>query len=169
MKSAKTMRKLGWISFGLLWIPFITLFIGMIGLPDGSYAWEELPGLARISIIGVAIFSALSMILLVGAFFVAMLDGRAIQKHGKTAPAKILKLWDTGTTVNQNPVVRMLLEVHPSDEPAFQAESEQLISRLQVPQVQPGTTVMVKYDPRDHDVTLLPTSDNVEQPVVQPN
>jgi hypothetical protein len=167
IKTAQTMRRLGWLSFRLLWIPFITLFIGMIGMPEGSYSWVELPSLTRISIVGMAIFAVLAMILLVGAYFVASLEDRSIQKQGIAAPAKILKLWDTGTTINQNPVVRLLLEVQPRGEAAFEAETEQLISRLSMPQIQPGMTVMVKYDPHDHDVVLLPGGDDENQPQFQ--
>jgi hypothetical protein len=36
----------------------------------------------------------------------------------------------------------------------FQAETERLISRLEVVQVQPGATVKVRFDPATHAVAL---------------
>lgn len=155
MKTAAAMRKWGWISFRVLWIPFITLIIGMIGVPEGSYAFSELPLLTRISLVAVTALGTLSMVLLFGSTLVASREARSIRQSGVTAPAKILQLRDTGTTINKDPVVRILLEVQPENAPTFQAETEQLISRLQIPQIQPGAVLLVKYDPGDNDVALL--------------
>ena len=155
MRTAAAMRKWGWISFRLMWIPFITLFIGMIGMPDGSYAFGELPMLTRVSIVATSGLGVLAAVLLVGAVLVSSREASSIRATGITAQAKILELHDTGTTINENPVVRLVLEVQPKNAPAFRSESEQLISRLLVPQIQPGTTIVVKYDPEDHDVALL--------------
>jgi hypothetical protein len=65
-----------------------------------------------------------------------------------------MKVWDTGTTINQDPLVRMVLEVHPPGGAPFQAETERLVSRLQIPQIQPGMVVEVKYDPATNAVAL---------------
>lgn len=37
MTLARRMRKLGWMAFTAMWIPFATMFVGMIGLPEGGY------------------------------------------------------------------------------------------------------------------------------------
>lgn len=155
MKTAAAMRRWGWISFRVMWIPFFTLFIGMIGVPEGSYAFSELPLLTRVSIIAVAALGGLSMILLFGAVLVSQREATSIRQSGVTTTARILELRDTGTTINQDPVVRLVLEVQPKNAPAFQTETEQLVSRLQIPQIQPGKTLLVKYDPADNDVALL--------------
>jgi hypothetical protein len=68
-------------------------------------------------------------------------------KNGVTAPAKVLKVWDTGTTINDNPQIGMLLEVTPSLGASFQAEAKTLVSRLNAALVQPGITAKVIYDP----------------------
>ena len=68
---------------------------------------------------------------------------------GVPAQATILKMWDTGTTVNDNPLVGLLLEVRPQDRPAYQVQTQSLVSRLKIPLVQTGATVPVKFDPSD--------------------
>ncbi len=75
---------------------------------------------------------------------------RELQQTGQPAKATILRIWDSGTTVNDDPVVWLEVEVHPDNGAAFQAKTKCLISRLDVPQFQPGCTIPVRYDPADH-------------------
>lgn len=82
-----------------------------------------------------------------------------IRKIGVSATARIVKIWDTGVTVNENPVVGMRLRVLPADGDPFEAETRALIGRLEVPQVQPGAEVMVKYDPKDRSRVALDRED----------
>jgi len=154
MRNLKWMRTLGWGLFGLMWIPFACIFIGMIGMPAGSYDWLELPELTRYAMVAVGVLSAASMLLLFGSAFLGMALGRGIRARGTSALATVLEIRDTGTTVNENPLVRLVLEVRPDHAPPFTAETEQLISRLQVPEYQPGEVVLVKYDPESRDVAL---------------
>jgi hypothetical protein len=155
MLLSQRLRTIGRLSFFLLWIPFAGLMISMFGMPDGEYDWAELPVLARYSFIGLSFFGVTSISLMVGASITAGLSNRSVLSRGRPATATILKIWDTGTTINKNPVVRMQLEVHPPDEPVFQAETERLIPRLQIPQIQPGSVVHVKYDPQTRAVALV--------------
>jgi hypothetical protein len=76
-------------------------------------------------------------------------EARKIRALGRAAQAKVLKIWDTGITVNNDPVVGFLLEVRPNDRPPYQAETKALISRLDIPQIQPGAVLPVKFDPDD--------------------
>jgi hypothetical protein len=76
-------------------------------------------------------------------------EARELQKTGEQAQAKILSIWDTGMTVNDDPVVGFLLEVYPEGRPAFQAKTKLRISRLDIPRIQPGTIVPVRFDPND--------------------
>ena len=68
---------------------------------------------------------------------------------GEAAQAKILKMWDTGTTLNDNPQVGLLLEVHAINRSPYQVETKCFVSRLKIPQVQPGAIVNVKIDRQD--------------------
>jgi len=77
-------------------------------------------------------------------------EARDLQKTGMPAQAKILRIWDTGMTVNDDPVVGFLLEVYLEGQPAYQAKTKLRISRLDIPGIQPGLTVAVRVDPNDH-------------------
>ena len=70
-------------------------------------------------------------------------------KNGVQAEARVLKLWDTGTTINDDPMVGFLLEVHPSSQMPFQAEVKQIVSRLQVANLQPDMRADVVFDPQN--------------------
>lgn len=155
MLRPKTMRRWGWRAFGLMWIPFITLMISMLGMPEGSYAWSDLPALTRYSLVGLGFFFAATFVLLIGATLVGTGTNRHVLTTGRSAEATIVDLEDTGTTINQNPLVRLVLDVQPSDQPAFRAETERVIPRLQVPQFQPGAVVEVKYDPESQAVAVV--------------
>ena len=78
--------------------------------------------------------------------FLRILFPREI-KNGVTAQARVLKVWDTGVSINTNLQVGLLLEVSPPGGTPFQAEGKTLVSRLNVALVQPGATAEVKYDP----------------------
>jgi hypothetical protein len=68
-------------------------------------------------------------------------------KNGVTAQARVVKVWDTGVSINDNPQVGLLLEVSPPGGATFQAEAKSMVSRLNAALVQPGITAEVKYDP----------------------
>lgn len=85
-------------------------------------------------------------------FIVDRVSGRdeacKIIATGKPATAKILQLRDTGITINQDPVAEFVLEIHPANGHPFEAHTQALISRLDIPQAQPGRVVPVRYDPK---------------------
>ncbi len=71
-----------------------------------------------------------------------------LQQNGVSARARIQEIWDTGWTINDNPVIGMKVLVLPADRPAFEATIEKTtISRIATPQFQPGNTVPVRFDP----------------------
>ena len=150
MEISKMMRKIGWVLFWLMWIPFLTLF----SLPAGEYGWSELPRHTQYGMMVSGVLCAASTLLLVGAPMVAALRNRSVLAEGTPAEATILEISDTGTTINNNPVVRLLLEVKTAGGVPFRAEAERLISRLDIPQYQPGQIVQVRYDPDTGEVAV---------------
>lgn len=68
---------------------------------------------------------------------------------GSRAPGVVIEVKDTGTTVNNQPRVRLRLRVQPEGEPPFEVERKLLVSRLAIPRA--GERVEVAYDPDDHD------------------
>jgi len=110
----------------------------------------KLSGRNRIAIMG---FAALVSMITGGCALADRMSGvsdaKALQEIGEPAEATIIRIWDTGVTVNDDPVVGFLLEVRPSGKPGYQAETKLRISRVDVPRVQPGMVVMVRIDPKD--------------------
>jgi hypothetical protein len=68
---------------------------------------------------------------------------------GRPATGRVVRLIDTGTTINNDPVVEFVLEVTPPDGKKYEAHAKGLVSRLDIPAVQPGRVFPVKYDPQD--------------------
>jgi hypothetical protein len=77
-------------------------------------------------------------------------ETREIQRIGVPASAIVLEIADTGITYNDDPVVRLLVEVRREGEPPYEAViPKSLVSRVHVPQFQPGMRVPVRIDPKD--------------------
>ena len=77
-------------------------------------------------------------------------DTKTLQETGVAAEAVILRIWDTGITLNDDPVIGMDVEVRPTDgEPWNATIPKSLISRLDIPRFQPGQTVHVRYDAQE--------------------
>jgi hypothetical protein len=66
---------------------------------------------------------------------------------GRRAPAVVLEVEDTGTTINHDPRVRLRLRVEPDGEPPFEVERKLVVSRVAIPRA--GERVEVAYDPAD--------------------
>lgn len=77
-------------------------------------------------------------------------EARRLREVGIPARAEILRIWDTGTTVNEDPVVGLEVEVQPVAGEPFRAVIEKTwISRLAIPRYQPGAVIAIRYDPND--------------------
>lgn len=94
-----------------------------------------------------------------GTFFGTAMP-KNLREHGIAAQGTILQIWDTGWTVNDSPVIGMRVEVQPTDRPAFESTIKRyVISRLEVPQFQPGRVVQVRFDPEEPSAVAI-DSDN---------
>ena len=81
--------------------------------------------------------------------FTGRKEACAILAVGRPASATVVRLVDTGTTLNDDPVVEFVLRVMPPGGEPYEARTKALISRLEVPAVQPGRVFPVKFDPQD--------------------
>jgi hypothetical protein len=154
MKLSEVMNGLGWICFALALIWPTGALISAFLFPPSFDAANT--GIALWAFVWPSVFFALATpVLIWGSIFARARHSRSILAHGIPAEAKILKLSETGTTINDRPLVRFLLEVHPADRPAFQVETEKVISILDIPRIQPGTIVPVRYDPSSNAVALV--------------
>jgi hypothetical protein len=77
-------------------------------------------------------------------------EARAIQKVGEAARGTVVQVWDTGITVNNDPVIGLRLTVQRSGQEPYEAIiNKSLVSRVHIPQFQPGSQVPVRIDPQD--------------------
>lgn len=83
-------------------------------------------------------------------FFIRpFITANKLLKTGEQRQGKILEVWDTGVTVNNDPQVGLLLEVKDRYGKPYQVKTKLLVSRLQVNDVRPGLAVTVRVDPRN--------------------
>ncbi len=132
------LASLGFVAYMLLWGSDRIPFAGR-SLPQLLESGDLVPLLV---IPAVLIITGVTMLPFLRIMFPAEI------KNGVTAPAKVLRVWDTGVSINDNPQVGLLLEVSPAGGSPFQAESKTLVSRLNAALVQPGVAAEVKYDPQ---------------------
>lgn len=134
-----TLGSLGVVAFLLFWGPDRVDFAGR-RLSD---LWESKD---LVPLIVVPIALVIMGVTMVPFFRIAFPDKI---ENGVNARAKVLKVWDTGVSINDNPQVGLLLEVTPLGGSIFQVETKTIVSRLSVALVQAGTTAEVRYDPQN--------------------
>lgn len=72
-----------------------------------------------------------------------------VLKTGEPGMARILNVSDTGMTINDNPVVKLDVEVTPRRGPKYNTTTRVLVSRINPGAFSPGMEVPVKIDPND--------------------
>ena len=106
-------------------------------------------------------------LLLVGSFILRLFKNYKKNKKllatGKVAKGTILSIQQTGTYINEQPEVLFNIRVEPDGEPTFDSTAKRVVSLLQIPQIQPGQIIYVKYDPNDHSSVALVEQNNVIQ------
>jgi hypothetical protein len=78
---------------------------------------------------------------------------RRLAQIGVRSKGTIQKIEDTGTTVNQQPMVRLEIVVTPSGQSSFTVTKEVVVSRVAIPRV--GDEVPVVYDPNKRTDLVL--------------
>lgn len=129
---------IGYAIYTLCWGPEPLLFSGK-SLP------ELLQSDALAAAIGVVVSLAATWLIIrpfARLFFPAQI------RNGVNTEARVLKVWDTGTTINDDPEVGFVLEFASADGTLFQVETKTVVSRLKAALVQPGITAQVRYDPQ---------------------
>lgn len=139
ISSIITILGLGFAAFMMFWGPDRVEFEGR-SLGDLIRSGDLTP------------FIVIPFVLIVSAFAmrpVFRLAFPAEIKNGVTAQARVMRVWDTGVSINDNPQVGLLLHITPSMSAAFDVEAKTIVSRLNAALVQPGITAEIKYDPRN--------------------
>lgn len=110
-----------------------------------------------------SIYIAIGMIVVFGGmgyFFYTLLWGprvnaRRLQKIGVQGKAKILEIRDTNIMINNNPQVRLMLEVTNNIGQAYTTSCKVIIPRLKPGLYKPGMELPVKIDPKNEKNVLI--------------
>jgi hypothetical protein len=79
--------------------------------------------------------------------------------EGRDAQARVISLDEandgTVTTINDQPLVTLKLEVQDGSKPPYEVILETVIGRLDIPKLQPGNVVKIKIDQNDSNNIVL--------------
>ena len=87
-----------------------------------------------------------------------------ILANGIQARATITNVQDTGMTINDNPRVKLTLQVTPDGDMPFEATKKVTISRIAIPRI--GDSMWVRYDPADPSAIEFDEAKNAEASAV---
>lgn len=107
---------------------------------------------------GILVFFGGMFFLFYKLFFQHMIMAKRINKIGIPARARILEVRDTGVTINQNPQVKLVLEVRNNLGQKYTTTCRTLVSRLNTGMYQPGMEVAVKVHPTNEKLVVIDTS-----------
>ena len=105
-----------------------------------------------------SIFSLIFIVVFGLAFGLPYLRKRKskqLLKTGIQANGKIVEMWDTGWTMNNQPQIGLKIEVTPQAGNPFTAETQMVISRLQTAYYQAGVDCIVRYDPNNKKTVAI--------------
>lgn len=157
-EKAQWMRKASRVCLGLLWIPFATLAIavsgkaGMPGIMDGGQAWSD--ALTTASFLAMAPLFVGTFAFQIGAQLVAEFAQQRIVTEGELAKSTVLRIADTGRTIDSNPVIRLSLRVAPFNAVPFETDVDQVVSGQTAERLEPGETMYVKYFPKTGEIAV---------------
>ncbi len=129
---------------------WIGIIGGIIGLLAGVITVIATAG-------SMGIYMGVGMLVLFGGmfylfyrlFFKPIINASRLQKTGLPGTARILEVRDTGVTINNNPHVKLKLEVKTSFGQKYTTESRVLVSRINPNAYSPGMEIPVKIDPKN--------------------
>lgn len=136
-----------------MWIGIIG---GIIGLVVGIGAVVATGGQSGIYMgIGMLVLFGGMFYLFYRLFFKPLINTARLQKTGLPSKATILEVKDTGVTINNNPQVKLVLEVKNSFGQKYTAQCRVLVSRINPNAYMPGMEVPVKIDPKNEQNVVL--------------
>lgn len=151
----KLFKKLGAICFMVMWIPFIMIMVKLPSIgenPEMVYGAPKEISLWLILTVGLA---GAGFFFMIAGIIASAISNRRILTQGQTVKAKILSVKDSGTRINNNPVLSFTLEVNTPDQGTFNAEAQKLVSIVDVATYQAGTMIEVKYLPGTQKIAII--------------
>ncbi len=108
---------------------------------------------------GIAAFVLFAVVAYIGyrIFFRPALIALNLIHEGEPATAVILKVWETGRTVEQNPRIGLKLEIFPPERIPYEVEIKQNVSKSDLSLFKEGRTLKVRLDPRNpKNIAVIP-------------
>jgi hypothetical protein len=141
----RRVRLLSWVFFALMWLP-----LGFV-ISAAMAETEEPPMAALFLFFGLCI---LFSVLQIGSFGVGWYERGRIKKRGVPVKATIVSVSDTGTMINDQPLLRIELDIQPPYDSQFRTSVEYVVPYSFLPQVQPGNTLLAYYIENTKEVAL---------------
>lgn len=139
-------RRISWLFFLLMWLPLgFVVYTAATGGDEDTIALVMVP---------VFFFCVLFAILFAGSFAIGAREKEKIQKQGIPAKAMVISLTDTSTTVNDQPLMKIELEVQPPCDSRFVTTVEYVVPFPLLVQLQPGSDVKIFYLEETKEVAL---------------
>lgn len=136
-----------------IWIGIIG---GIVGLLVGVGAVVSTAGTMGIYIgAGMLVVFGGMFYLFYRLFFKPMINAGRLQKTGLPGKARILEVKDTGITINNNPQVKLILEVKNNFGQKYTAQYRALVSRINPNMFMPGMEVPVLIDPKNEQNVVI--------------
>lgn len=88
-------------------------------------------------------------------FFKPMINASRLQKTGLPGTARILEVKDTGVTINNNPQVKLILEVKNSFGQKYNTQCRVMVSRLNPGMFMPGMEIAILIDPKNEQNVVI--------------
>ena len=123
-------------------------FLQTSNIPDFGISTTTIIIIA-VAVVVLLLITTIPPLLMARRVFGGLKQTQTLLATGEPAQAQILQLRDTETTLNDNPQIEVLLEVRPLNRPTCQVQTRCYVSRLRIPQVQPGAIVAVRIDPQN--------------------
>ncbi len=157
MDLAKFLRRLSGLCFLLMWIPFALVMInGPLSMASGRL--DDIQSAADIFnspwMYAMWALFAGTFVFFIASLAVSGISNVRIIANGQESDAKILAITDTGTRINDNPVIEFSLQIQPAGHPVFTATARQTVSVIHLPSYQPGKWLRVKYIPGSDKVAI---------------
>jgi len=85
-------------------------------------------------------------------------------KDGVSGEATLLKFADSGTTINDNPLVNLLLEIQLPGQPSLKVETKTVVNRLSAPNLREGMIAEITYSAKNPKRFVVNSFKAIDQP-----
>jgi hypothetical protein len=149
---------------------WIGLIGGIGGLTAGIVAVLMTAGSMGVWIaLGMLVFFGGMFYLLYRLIFKPMINASRLQKTGISGTARIKEVRDTGVTINNNPQVKLVVEVKNNFGQRYTTSIRTLVSRINPFVYQTGMEIPVKIDPQNEQNVVIDTSVSGQKTIATQN